>query len=108
MMEPKKRIKRTCSAVNPEAAKPLVYAELDVDQPSGRAKGQITTDPLEVDGVASRAWQRVYQGNASDLRAAADNFANKYKKFIFKGPVYNVARVSADDVAEEMKRAKKR
>ena len=58
--------------------------------PAGQKIGTITTDPVEVDSIAIRAWRAIYNGNSQDLKEAVKFFKEKYIKFWYFGPVYNL------------------
>ena len=85
-----KGMKAMSSALNPTPPKPLLRAKRDRDGPNGEQVGSITTDPAEVDAIATRAWQAIYNGNVKDLYFEAKSFIKKYDKYVFKGPTFQL------------------
>lgn len=79
----KSGVKNMSKMLNSEPAKPLRLARRDRSGPNGEAIGTITTNPMEIDSIARRAWTAVYNGNFTDLAAAAEQFMGKYSKLIF-------------------------
>ena len=50
-------------ALTSKPSRPLLHAKRDRVGPAGQAVGTITTNPVEVDSIAIRAWQAIYHGN---------------------------------------------
>ena len=89
-----KGIKAMSNAINPAPARPLMYTKRDKVGPNGQAIGSITTDPREVDQIATRAWQKIYNGNFDDLKGAANAFMNKYKQYIYSSKEFKVQPIT--------------
>ena len=71
-----------------------MYTKRDKVGPNGQAIGSITTDPREVDQIATRAWQTIYNGNFDDLKGAANAFMNKYKQYIYSSKEFKVQPIT--------------
>ena len=69
-----KGLKKMAAAIHATPPRPLMHTKRDRVGPNGQAIGTITTDPAEVDGIATRKWQQIYQGNPQDLRQSATAF----------------------------------
>lgn len=78
-------LRNMCKAVSPPAAQPLAFTKRDEMGPKGQPVGIHTTDPIEVDQIASRAWGKVYHGNHDDFEKVADDFVDKSGHHIHKG-----------------------
>ncbi len=49
---------------------------------NGKAKGTLTTDPVEIDGILHHAWDRMTHGCAKDLHQTTVHFYNKYAPYM--------------------------
>ena len=82
-------IRAMSCAISATPPKPLLHAKRDKMGPNGQKVGTITTCPIEVDQIATRAWNGIYYGNVADLAKAAKDFIAKYgliKDAIFSAP----------------------
>ena len=82
--------------IQTEAPKPIYALKRDQAGPKGEPVGSYTHVEKELDQIARRAWDSVYQGNFEDLTEGTRSFMDEYKKHLFKveGPtVY--ANISA-------------
>ena len=86
----KKGIKNISQAIGGPKAKPLTCVARDRDTEDGGLKGQITTNPQEVDAVVKREWQKVYNGMAGNIEKAVAVFLSKYNKHIVKKPEFEL------------------
>ena len=62
--------------------------------------------PMEVDYIATKAWQAIYEGNATDQKAMVDNFMRKYDKNIYDAEQFDVGQITADRLREECTNAR--
>ena len=86
-------------AIGDPQAKPLTCVCRDQDTKDGGRKGQITSNPSDVDGVVKRAWQAIHNGMAGCMSKATDLFLNTYCKF-----TVNTFPFKVDDITAEMVR----
>ena len=70
-------------ALNSKPARPLTALQRDQDGPNGQTKGSITCDPHEVDAIARRAWQQIYDGNYLNSNQLIHNFFREYHPHIY-------------------------
>ena len=94
MQHRKKGLKAMSRAVSPTPPRPLLHTKRDREGPKGEKVGSITTDPAEVDSIATRAWQAIYDGNIKELFFGAKAFIGKYRKHIYKAPIYQLKEVN--------------
>ena len=74
MEDNKKGIQVMSCALNATPPRPLMHARRDREGLCGQKIGTITTDPVEVDSIATRAWRAIYHGNQTDLVGAVADF----------------------------------
>lgn len=55
-------IKQISKAIGCAPANPLICVKRDGDTNDGGQKGEIATDPQEVDAIVNRAWEAIYDG----------------------------------------------
>ena len=55
-----------------------------------------------IDGIITRAWQDIYQGNAADFPTLVENFKTKYKECIYTAPEFKVQEITEEIVHEAM------
>ena len=63
-----KGIKNISKSIGEPAAKPLLFVKRDRDTEDGGKKGEITTNPKEVDAIVKRAWKSIYDGVGTKLK----------------------------------------
>ena len=102
----KKGAKKISAALNPTAASPLLYARRDRVGLKGEAIGTIATDPKEVDGIATRKWTAIYDGNFDELDEQAKIFMENYKSHIVDQKAYKVDKITGHDVEIACKEAR--
>ena len=68
----------------------------------GGKKGTFTADPKVIDGIITRAWQEIYQGNAVDIPTLVESFKTKYKGRIYAAPEFKVQEITEELVHEAM------
>ena len=61
-------------------------------------KGDITTNPKEVDAIVKRAWKLIYDGVGQNIAKAIDNFFEKFASSMYHGPEYLLSDLDADTV----------
>ena len=60
--------------------------------------GTYTTDEAEIDEIARKAWDSVYDGNTDEIDKVVANFMKKYDKYIFKAKEFKVEKLKWEDV----------
>ena len=70
--------------IDKEAAKPLMYVERREEGPNGQRPGTIATDPIEVDAIVRKAWNKVYDGDGKDQERQAIKYLAKYSRWLYK------------------------
>ena len=63
-------------------------------------KGQITTNPDDMDDVVRRAWKKVYDGTTNNIGEAVNNYLHKYAKYILKAEAFTVEDLTGQRVQE--------
>ena len=88
MADPKKKHVAVRSALNGPLAKPLTCLKRDRIGPNGQQKGSYTCDPIEMDGIAKRAWNAIYDGNVKDgdLTRHVHKFLGRYGHLLCNQP----------------------
>lgn len=76
-MNRKTGLKARCRKVKGPIAAALLYVKRDKQGPQGQPKGQFTTNPTEIDGVAKRAWKKIYAGYSHNIEKTVDDFMKK-------------------------------
>ena len=61
---PKQGLKRIAKQIGGGNAKPLKFVARDGMTSDGGRKGTLTANPNVIDGIITRAWQNIYNGNA--------------------------------------------
>ena len=56
----------------------------DRDTEDGGKKGQLTSNPADIDEVVRRAWKAIYDGIGGNIETAIEFFLNKYTKYILR------------------------
>ena len=69
----------------------------DRDTSDGGTKGQITSNPADVDAVVRRAWQAIHKGAEGCIDTAVDHFMDLYCSTIYKRKPFE-----AEDITAEM------
>ena len=70
----------------------------DEDTEDGGKKGQLTSNPSDIDAVVRRAWNTVYNGIGGCIGTAVDLFLNKYAKYIMKVAPCDIPDITGDRV----------
>ena len=58
----------------------------------------MTANPKIIDGVITRAWQDIYEGNVTDVDGVVAEFLKKYKKILLAQPEYRMGDLSTHEV----------
>ena len=91
---PRHGLKRIGKQIGGGSAKPLKFVARDGKTNGGGEKGALTADPKAIDGIITRAWQDIYQGNVADIPTLVDNFKAKYKGRIYTAPEFKVQEIA--------------
>lgn len=81
--------------------KPITGVERDHDTPDGGRKGEITTNPKEVDGIIKRALTTIHDGVAGCLDEKVDALLNLYGKYVLKATEHTVPDLTAFTATKE-------
>ena len=98
MQEQSKGIKKIGRAIDNKNAKPLTHIRRQ-----GKAEQGYATDPKEIDRILRQAWGEVYKGNKENPKEASVRFMSKFCKYIYNGPQFEIAAITAEDVEFECK-----
>ena len=71
--DPRRGLKKVAKQISRHAANSLRYVARDT-KAAGRKAGTLTSNPKIIDGVITRAWREVYEGNAKDPDALVEAF----------------------------------
>ena len=79
-------------AMQDKPARPLTALKRDKQAAleSEQVEGSTACLPTEVDGIARRAWDNIFQGNHSNAVNLTQKFCRKYHKYIFIAPQAHV------------------
>ena len=72
------------SKLKSKQARPLMAAVRPCRGEHGQLKGSVTTDPIEVDQIATKAWTSIYNGAGGDGSTRAKEFCTKYRQYIYE------------------------
>ena len=95
MLGPKKMHAAVRSALNVFPAKPLACLRRDRTGPNGQPSGSYTCDPVEMDGIAKRAWNAIYDGNVrdGDLTRHVHKFLGRYGHLLCNQPEADIGEL---------------
>ena len=101
-----KGIKHISKAIGEQQGKPLTCVYRDRDTSGGGRKGEMTSNPVEVDAIVKRAWQAIYEGVGGCIATAIDKFLETYSSLIIKLPEAYLPPLDAEAVQEAFSRIK--
>ena len=64
----------------------------------GRKAGSLTANPKIIDGVITRAWQDIYEGNVSDVDGMVVDLLKKYKTTLLAQSEFRMGDLSTQEV----------
>ena len=99
-------IRKISNLIGEAKAKALTGIERDKDMSNGGRKGEITTNPREVDAIVKRAWKAIFDGIGGNIEEAVDKYLEDYRRYIYKGKEYQVQRLTGTRVKESFGRIK--
>ena len=70
----------------------------DAKTGDGRKEGTLTAIPKIIDGVITRAWQAIYEGNVDDVDRMVESFMAKYKKTLLNQEEHQMNDLSIQEV----------
>ena len=79
-----KGVKKIANLVGEAKARALTAIERDKDTSDGGRKGEITTNPKDVDAIVKRAWKIIYDGIGGNIEEAVGVYLEDYRNLIFK------------------------
>ena len=89
--------KHLSAAISEQKGKPMTNICRDRDTSDGGRKGQITSNPADVDDTVRRAWSSIHKGAGDCIDIAVDHFLDLYCSTIYKRKPFE-----ADDITAEM------
>ena len=92
-------------AVMSSQPRSLAYAERDMEGPEGQPKGSIATDPVEVDRIATRVWQKIYEGQSDGKHGRTERFVQTYCRHMHSMEPITLQPISEQDVRESFRKA---
>ena len=95
---PTKGIKNMAKAVGAPPANSLKFVKRDSKTNDGKAAGTLTANQTTIDGIITRAWQNIFEGNAKDSEACVDNFLYKHSDALFKTTEAEAPDITTDGV----------
>ena len=96
--DPKKGLKKVAKKISSQTANSLRYVIRDNKTADGRKAGTLTANPKIIDGVITRAWQEIYDGNVADVDSVVADFMKKYKKTLFARSEYQMGDLTTQEV----------
>ena len=100
--DPRRGLKKVAKQISRHAANSLRYVVRDTKAADGRKTGTLTANPKIIDGVITRAWQEVYEGNAKNPDALVEAFVKKYKKTLLKREEYVLQELTTQEVYDRL------
>ena len=79
-------------------APPLQFMTRDIEGPMGQPPGSTATNPLEIDSIIRRAYDKIYKGNVKDLKAHAKDFISKYSDSLFRREEYLIDDMTGEEL----------
>ena len=103
--DPKHGLKKMAKKIGKPAANPLIYVARDDKAGDGGKVGTLTANPRVVDGIITRAWQKVYEGNAQDVDKLVQTFIHKYRKTLRKQGEFKAPNLTTNIVFDGLTKA---
>jgi hypothetical protein len=100
-------VKNLSAAIGDQKAQAITCVIRDQDTSDGGKKGQMTTNPTDIDAVVRRAWKAIYDGTADATGGAVDMFMNKFAKYFLKLPPFEVIPLTGERVFESVSKTAK-
>ena len=75
--DPRRGLKKVAKQISKHTANAVRYVARDMKAGDGRKAGTLTANPKIIDGVITRAWHKVYDGNTEDPDALVAAFVTK-------------------------------
>lgn len=69
--------------------------------PNGEQQHTITTQPMEVDSIATESWQAIYHGNAEDQHDLVNKFLQQYDEHIHDAKEFTAREIIAQRLQNE-------
>ena len=91
-------IKQISKSIGDPAAKPLIFVKRDRDTEDGGKKGEITTNPKEVDAIVKRAWKNIYDGAGINVEAAISMFFEYFAASMYHATEFQVQDLDGEAV----------
>ena len=89
-LKDRKNTRRLKVAIDGSADTPLVCLRRDAPGPRGESIGAYTANPKEVDAIACRAWNRIYQGSTASKDDTVCNFIKEHVEAVFTNKEFDV------------------
>ena len=90
--------------IGDQGAKPLTCVERDRGTADGGTKGEIASNPKEVDAIVKRAWSAIHQGMQGCIDTAVDTYLNNYTRYIYRAAPFQVKDITAERVQMAFKK----
>ena len=94
-------------AVGSPPANSLKYVKRDGNTGDGKPAGTLAANQTIIDGIITRAWKKVFDGNPSGPKATVDNFLFDHNAFIFKLPEVEAPDITTEGVYQALNAADK-
>jgi hypothetical protein len=95
------------AALREHQANALLCIARDRDTEDGGKKGQLTSNPSDIDWVVRRAWKKIYDGIGGCIDTAVEHYFDKYSKYILKAVPFEVAELDGERVYQAFSKAAK-
>lgn len=94
----KRGIKHISRKLDKTPAAPLKYVNRDGKCTEGSIEGTLTTDRGQIDAVVGRTWQRIYEGNVTDMPKQVVISAATYANCMFRRTMpYALGHITGND-----------
>ena len=93
-------------AIGSKQGQPLIVVERDRDTKDGGKRGELTSNPQDIDAVVKRAWQSIHEGIGGNVKDAIGTFLNTYNRYIAKPKHFQVRELTGQRVLESFSRTK--
>ena len=98
--------KHLAATIGEQTGKPLTHVCRGRDKNDGGNKGQIASNPADIDAVVRRAWQAIHKCAGGCITTAVDLFVDMYCNTIYKRKPDEVGKITAEMVQESFSRTK--
>ena len=91
-------VKNLSAAIGEQQCNALLCIARGEDTQDGGKKGQLTSNPSDIDWVVRRAWKKIYDGIGGCIDTAVERYFNKCAAYILKTVPFEVAELDGESL----------